>query len=396
MAEQDKKVKDYALADFKIKPISSAEYVKNTPIIDENDDDILSLSDSSDDETQISTAAVLTEEGELVFSEAETTANVAEAETTGIDEETIEVKDPIFGELAAPTLPELPKEDRARLQMQSPNRINFYWSFKENPYQILNRIFGDQTNYQLVAKLLNQTGRHEEIFPIEAEGSAWFDVDADSSYRVEIGFYAVSRPFVRVLFSNTLQTPRKSPSPRQDYSEYFAVSADQFAKVLDVSGYSQDAYEVALAGDDIEAADAATETAFSQIFDAEKGDFDQTKSGEWRFILLALASGYSLEDLRGHISPSLFAFLQARAEELSAEKALAALQANFDVSDDEIYEEEIVGETVYGASLVNFPRSLKRRALPKFAPLPPNAETVSSDASPRLTLPKLKPLSSLR
>ena len=310
--------------------------------------------------------------------------------------ETIEIEDPIFEQLAAPKLPELPKEDRARLQMQSPNRINFYWSFKENPYQVLNRIFGSQTNYQLVAKLQNQTNDREELFPIEADGSVWFDVDADSSYCVEVGFYAVSRPFVRILSSNTLQTPRKSPSPRQDYSEYFAVSADQFAKVLDVSGYQQDAFEVALAGDDIESADAATETAFSQIFDAEQGDFDQTKSGEWRFILLALASGYSLEELRGHVSPSLFAFLQSRAEELSAEKALAALQTNFDVSDDEIYEEEFIGETVHGASLVNFPRSLKRRTLPKFAPLPSNKETLSSDASPRLTLPKLKPLSSLR
>lgn len=388
MAEQDKKVKDFALADFKLNPISSSENVKNALVIDENDDDILSLN-ASGVAAQVSDDAVLTDADELVLSDAE---NVKDAETT----EEIELKDPIFEALSAPTLPELAKEDRARLQMQSPNRINFYWSFKENPYQILNRIFGGQTNYQLVAKLQNQTNNREELFPIEADGSAWFDVDADSSYRVEIGFYAVSRPFVRVLFSNTLQTPRKSPSPRQDYSEYFAVSADQFAKVLDVSGYQQDAFEVALAGDDIKAADLATETAFSQIFDAEKGDFDQTKSGEWRFILLALASGYSLEELRGHVSPSLFAFLQVRSEQLSAEKALAALQTNFDVADDEIYEEEFVGETVYGTSLVNFPRSLKRRTLPKFAPLPSNTETASSDASPRLTLPKLKPLSSLR
>ena len=390
MAEQDKKVKDFVLADFKLNPVSSAENVKNPLVIDENDDDILSLNASSVGKPQVLTDAVLTDEGELVLSVEE---DVKEAETT---EEIIEVTDPVFEELSAPKLPELPKQDRARLQMQSPNRINFYWSFKENPYQVLSRIFGNQTNYQLVAKLLNQTNSREELYPIEADGSDWFDVDADSSYRVEVGFYAVSRPFVRILSSNTLQTPRKSPSPRQDYSEYFAVSADQFAKVLDVSGYQQDAFEVALAGDDIESADAATETAFSQIFDAEKGDFDQTKSGEWRFILLALASGYSLEDLRGHVSSSLFAFLQSRADQLSAEKALAALQSNFDVADDEIYEEETVGETVYGVSLVNFPRSLKRRTLPKFSPFPSNEQSASSDTSPRLTLPKLKPLSSLR
>lgn len=391
MAEQDKKVKDFALADFKLNPISSAENIKGSLVIDENDDDILSLNASSGGEAKIPTDTVLTDAGELFLSDAE-----EDAKETETSEKEIEVKDPIFEALAAPKLPELAKEDRARLQMQSPNRINFYWSFKENPYQILSRIFGRQTNYQLVAKLLNQTSKREELYPIETDGSAWFDVDADSSYRVEVGFYAVSRPFVRVLFSNTLQTPRKSPSPRQDYSEYFAVSADQFAKVLDVSGYQQDAFEVALAGDDIEAADTATEAAFSQFFDAEEGDFDATKSGEWRFVLLALASGYSLEELRGHISPSLSAFLQARTEQLSAEKAIVALQTNFDVSDDEIYEEEFVGETVYGTSLVNFPRSLKRRMLPKFSPFPSNEQSASSDASPRLAAPKIKPLSSLR
>lgn len=335
MAEQDNQTKDFALEDFKLKPISSAENIKSTSVIDETDRDIL----------------------------------LSKQEETVAEDESAEVEDPIFKELSAPTLPELPKENRARLQMQSPNKIYFYWSFKENPFQILSRVFGNQTNYQLVAKLFNQTTDREELFPIEPEGSAWFDVDADSSYRVEIGFYAVNRPFVRVLFSNTLQTPRKNPSPRQDYSEYFAVSANQFAKVLDVSGFQQDAFEVALAGDDIESADQATETAFSQILGAEKADLDTNKSSELRFVLLALASGYALEDLRGHISPSLFAFLQSRAEKLNAEKALAALQENFGVSADEIYEEETFSGMVHGASLINFPRSLKRKTLAKFSPL---------------------------
>ncbi len=384
MAEQDKKANDFALEDFKLKPISSAETIKSTLAINESDDDILSINDvltmaakadSFDGELD------LTDEGiTLKSKESETIEEIEEIETETVEAVEAEPEDPIFKELSAPVLPELIKENRARLQMQSPTKIHFYWSFKENPLKILSRIFGNQTNYQLVAKLQNQTSSREELFPIDTEGAAWFDVDAGSSYRVEVGFYAVSRPFVRVLFSNTLQTPRKSPSPRQDYSEYFAVSADQFAKVLNVSGYQQDAYEVALAGDDIESADRATETAFAQIFEAADDDFDSNHSGEMRFVLLALASGYSLEDLRGQISPSLFNFLQARAEKLSAEKALTALQENFGVSDEEIYEDEVAGETVFGASLVGFPRRLKRRTLPT----KPN------------TLSKIVPLSSLR
>lgn len=337
MAEQDNNANDFSLEEFELNPISSAENIKSTITSDANSDE-----------------EAITTESKIVEADAE------------------ESEDPIFKELSAPTLPEKSRENRARLQMQSPNRVHFYWSFKENPLKILSRIFGVSTNYQLVAKLQNQTNNREELFPIDTEGAAWFDVDAGSSYRVEVGFYHVSRPFVRVLFSNALQTPRKSPSPRQDYSEYFAVSADQFAKVLNVSGYRQDAYEVALAGDDIEFADRATETAFAQIFDSEKTDFDANQSSEMRFVLLALASGYALEDLRTHVSPSLFGFLQDRAAELNAEKALTALQENFGVGTEEFDEEaeESFGAAVFGLSSVNFPRNLKRRTqLPKFSPI---------------------------
>ncbi len=297
------------------------------------------------------------------------TQNAADEETLQAETAPETEQSEVFKELAAPKLPELVKENRARLQMQSPTRIYFYWSFKQNPFQILSRVFGSQTNYQLIAKLVNQTSGREEFYPVEAEGSAWFDVDADSAYRAEIGFYATNRPFVRVMFSNRLETPRKNPSPRRDYSENFAVSANQFAEVLDVSGFQQDAFEVALAGDDAEYADNATETAFTQIIGAPPNDYDHNQSSEIRFVLLALASGYTLENLREHISPSLFAVLQGNAEKLSAEKALTALQENFGVTADETFEEEILAPTVFGASLINFPRISKRKVMPKFTPI---------------------------
>jgi hypothetical protein len=270
--------------------------------------------------------------------------------------------------LSAPKLPALKKENRARLQMQSPNKIYFYWSIENNPFQTLRRVFGNQTNYMLVAKLVNQTNEREELFPVEAEGSTWFDTDANSTYQAELGFYAPNRPFVRLMYSNAVETPRKSPSPRRDFSPNFAVSANQFAEVLDVSGFEQDAFEVALAGDDIEFADTATQTAFSQITDLPRSDFDSNQSSEIRFVLLALASGYSVENLREHVSPSLFAVLQGNSENLNAEKALAALQENFGVSADETEEEESYGAAVFGASLINFPRFSKRRTLSKFSP----------------------------
>lgn len=287
-------------------------------------------------------------------------------EETEILEEEIE-EDPIFKELSEPKLPVLEKQNRARLQMQSPNRIFFYWSMKNNPYQTLNRTFSGNTgSYTLVAKLINESRDREEILPVEAEGDWWFDTDTDSTYRAEVGFYAPNRPFIRILHSNTIETPRKSPSPKRASTADWAVSAHQFAKVLDVAGFSQDAFDVAFTGDDTTFAESATQSAFSQLVGAQAADSVQNDSSEIRFALLALASGSELEALRGQISLSLYNKMRENAERLSAENALAALEENFGEFAEET-EESL--PAVFGASLINFPRKLKRKTLPKLSPI---------------------------
>ena len=335
----------------KIPTVSSAEMIK----VSKSEPDISSL---VEEDKKISTSkSKLSQLNDIDLSEKEIDFLIE--------------KSPVFKELSEPKLPALPQENRARLQMQSPNRLYFYWSIKNNPFQTLNRVFGgNAASYTLVAKLVNRTQNKEEIVPIEAEGATWFDVDANSTYLTEIGFYAAQRPFVRLMFSNAVETPRKNPSPRGDFSVDWAVSANQFAQVLDVSGYAQDAIEVALAGDDLEFAETATRNAFSQVVgkQEQENNFTEDNSSEIRFVLLALASGYSPENLRGQISKSLFAKLLETGENLSAEKALNALQENFGEFADETVEEEF-GQTVFGASLINFPRFSKRRVLPKFAPI---------------------------
>lgn len=331
---------EFPLDEFKINSISSSETIKRT------------------------SATAASEKQEADFSSEIQPETISKGEKV----DAAEIEDSIFKELAAPRLPRLARENRARLQMQSPTRLHFYWTIKENPFEILHRAFGDSAkNYTLVVKLFNQTASREEIFPVEAEGSWWFDVDADSSYRAEIGFYALNRPFVRLMFSNIVETPRKNPSPRQAADSDWAVSADYFAQVLDNSGFTHDAFEVALAGDDFAAAERATQTAFAQMFGEAENDSAESDSSEMRFALLALASGYALESLRGQISRRLFAKLQENAEKLSAEKALAALQENFGAFTGEEIEEESFTGLVFGASLVNFPRVSKRR----FSPVKP-------------------------
>lgn len=275
-----------------------------------------------------------------------------------------------FKSLAEPTLPELGRENRARLLMQSPTRLYFYWSVREDPYHLLRDVFGDDIgSYTLVLKLKNARRGTEEIHRAEAEGNWWFSVEPDGEYQAEIGFYAPNRPYFRIIYSNTVETPRRSPSRNSAAEAKWTVTANKFAEVLDVAGFSQDAFDVAMAGDDHAAAENATHIAFSRFIGTSEYALDEIAAEDIRFAMTSLAAGHLLEQLRTRVSPALFAILQANAEKLGADKALAALTEYFDIDEAEFVQEQL-GSAVFGASLVHFPRSLKTRTLsPKFAPV---------------------------
>ncbi len=270
---------------------------------------------------------------------------------------------PIFRALAEPVLPELTRENRARLLMQTPTRLYFYWAVKENPWRLLKQAFGsDRGNYTLVLKLTNLRRGYEQIHPCDASGNWWFDVEPDGQYEAEIGFYAPSRPYFRIIYSNTVETPRRSPSRRAATDADWNVSAGKFAEVLDVAGFTQDAFDVALAGDDHAASQSATHSAFTAF--AGDHDLDGISAEDIRYAMLTIASGVSLEDLRHRISPALFAILAANADTLFASKAAAALNEYFDIDEEDFVEQQFSG-AVYGASLLNFPKALDtKRSVP--------------------------------
>jgi hypothetical protein len=228
-------------------------------------------------------------------------------------------------------------------------------------------------SYSLVLKLVDLDRDVEKMYRVESEGTWWFDVEANGRYRAEIGFYAPNRPYVRALYSNTVETPRKTPSPRVDTEADWTISSDRFAQVLEVAGFTQDAFEVAIAGDDHAAAEVETRIAFNELVDDKDVEVEGVSADELRHAMLLLASGVPLEGLRWQVSPALFAILQKYAASLSAEKAAKVLQDRFDIEVGETTEEE-VGPAVFGASLVNFPRRLRTR---REVPFP-----VSSPARP--------------
>lgn len=269
----------------------------------------------------------------------------------------------VFKALAEVKLPELKRENRARLQMQTPTRLYFYWSVKENPWARLKNVFGDDLgSYTLVVKLIDTRNGREEVKPCEAEGNWWFDVEPDHSYQAEIGFYAPNRPYFRVLYSNEITTPRRTPSPRSATEADWKVTAHKFAEVLDVAGFSRDAFDVVMAGDDYPTAEKISHQAFSSITGTPEAELYDVSAEDIRHALLALASGVSLEDLRFRVSPLIFAILQSNADKMNAGNAIKTLTEYFDIDESEFTEEQF-GAAVYGSSLVNFPRTLKTRSL---------------------------------
>lgn len=294
-------------------------------------------------------------------SEVQKTA--AEPDTPPVDDP--RMSDPIFATLARPHLQELPKRNRAWLQIQSPSRIYFYWSLKNNPYQTLERAFGSSAgNYRLIVKLINLTNGWEEIHEIAQEGNWWFDIEPSCRYRAEIGFHSANSPYVRIIFSNTVDVPRRSPSPRPAEESEWAISAEKFAGVLHRAGFFGDAVEVSLAGDDDAVALERTRLALRDLLgiDADLSVFD---AEEVRRAMLMLAAGSSLEDLRGKISEALYQFLSEHLVRLTAENSLEALCANFEIIQEEWFE-KIEGEgAVFGASIIHFPGGIRagRRTL---------------------------------
>lgn len=321
----------------------------------------MSVSDTSERELHDDFIEFTAEEKRALSSARAEYVGPAETITAGEVESRTAEPSPVFRELATPVLPPLPRQNRARLQMQSPNRLFFYWSLRGNPFQALQKVLGSQTgSYTLVLKLIDLRRDSETIHRAEAEGSWWFDAEADSDYRAEIGFFAPNRPYIRILFSNTVHTPRRSPSPRSADSAEWRVSSERFARVLNAAGFARDAFDVALSGGDAVSADARARNAFARFTGQHANGTENVSASDIRFALLALASGMRLEALRWRISPALFAFLQRYAGQIDSRRAAEVLLEEFGVEADMIVVEESEA-AVFGSSLVNFPRVLRIR-----------------------------------
>ncbi len=146
-----------------------------------------------------------------------------------------------FNESPPDTRPADAARDRARLLVQSPHRLYFYWSFSRDPRTSLRAALGDAAgNFRPAVRLVESAGgwEGEPIALADEARSVWLDARPGRTYRAEAGFHAAGLPFIRLLSSNPVETPPACVSSESDAAAQFQIGELEFAHLLTGSGYT--------------------------------------------------------------------------------------------------------------------------------------------------------------
>ena len=139
-------------------------------------------------------------------------------------------------------LPSGARRDEARLLVQSPAKLFFYWSFARDYGSALRAALGEAAaGYRWAVRLVEPGGEWEgePTAAADGESSFWFDALPGRAYRAEVGFHAAGRPFVRVLSSNQIETPAAGVSAESDAAPEFEIGERDFARLLEGSGFTR-------------------------------------------------------------------------------------------------------------------------------------------------------------
>ncbi|HVG38403.1 MAG TPA: DUF4912 domain-containing protein [Pyrinomonadaceae bacterium] len=270
-------------------------------------------------------------------------------------------------------LPEAYGADRVSLLVQSPYRIYLYWDFAGDPLAPLRKTFGERADqYRVAVRLIDLDWGEESTF--EASPFArnyWFNVRPDRAYRAFVGLAAPNRPFVRLLASRLVRTPRTTVANRVDASPEFRVPSIDFARALNYAGFVADAVEVGLEGRDEATGNETSLEIARQLVHADFTGASDAELEELRAVLGALAAGADLTALRAALSPRLAALLDQLLATLDAVRLRELLRGALNFEIKPLDSTIIAVPPLGGASEQHLPlRAFRLTTGQKFAPLP--------------------------
>lgn len=141
-------------------------------------------------------------------------------------------------------LPEVAGRDAINLFAPSPTALFLHWSHAGSPVAALRKAFGDAASqYCLVVRLFDVGADAARVFEASPAQQQWFDAQPERDYRADLGFHAEELPFINLLSSNIVRTPRMSVSPNADADTRFHITPREFEQTLAHIGYAPDVIE---------------------------------------------------------------------------------------------------------------------------------------------------------
>lgn len=154
-----------------------------------------------------------------------------------IPDEVLELEEEIPAEPIVDTGLPIPSHydfDMMQALVQDPFRLFVYWQLKDNPFDRLGRIFPAHEigNFHTSLKLVDETNNISVFFDASFAREYWFNVFPDRAYRIELGVRSPRYGFIKLLSSQSVQTPRGGPSDREAEEERYQITADDYLRVL--------------------------------------------------------------------------------------------------------------------------------------------------------------------
>jgi hypothetical protein len=102
------------------------------------------------------------------------------------------------------------QRDQIKLMIQGPARLYLYWRFAHDPAVALQRLFGARAaHFRLAIKLVDVESGAEAYHDATPSGEYWFnELRPGRRYRAEVGQLAPGDPFITLLRSEEIGTPR--------------------------------------------------------------------------------------------------------------------------------------------------------------------------------------------